>query len=106
MKKYNQLKYDAKTAIECGVPFHPQQTMWAMGYKLLGSVPQSLYDCWWFTVEDFIEPLPPFLTKMEYNFDYWHNYCNKDCEYFAADPCCCHGGKNCLKINGDTVIKQ
>lgn len=70
--KYKQLEYDLREANECGINDHPQLQMKRLGYKVIGAVAQSLYDCWWFTVEDFIEPLPPYLTKTKYDYDYWH----------------------------------
>lgn len=70
--KYKQLDYDLIEAYECGINEHPQRQMTKLGYRVIAAVAQSLYDSWWFTVEDFIEPLPPYLTKIEYDFDYWH----------------------------------
>lgn len=71
-KEYKQLCYDLYKSYDCGVSEHPQTQMDKLGYKVIGAVAQSLYDCWWFTVEDYIEPLPPYLTKMQYDFLYWH----------------------------------
>lgn len=73
MKKYNQLKYCLRTAYNEGINEHPQIVMKNLGYKLIGSVPQTMGDCWWFTVEKIIKPLPPYLRKTNYDFDYWHN---------------------------------
>ena len=73
MSKYKQLRYCMITAYECGINEHPQKHMKDLGYKIIGSVPQSIADCWWFTVEEFIEPLPPYLSVIEYNFDKWHS---------------------------------
>ena len=70
--EYKQLSYDMITAIEHKINEHPQKQMEKLGYKVIGAVAQSLYDCWWFTVEDFIEPLPPYLKKIKYDYDYWH----------------------------------
>ncbi len=70
--EYKQLCYNLHEAFDCGVSGHPQIKMKELGYKVIASVPQSIYESWWFTVEDFIEPLPPYLTKMKYDFDYWH----------------------------------
>lgn len=70
--EYKQLRYDLRGASEAGVKGHPQKVMKELGYKVIDCVPQSVSDSWWFTVEEFIEPLPCYLTKMEYNFDYWH----------------------------------
>lgn len=99
MQKYNQLRYCLITASINGVNEHPQTQMKNLGYKVLGGVPQSIADCWWFTVEEFIEPLPPYLTKMEngYNFDYWHGGCYKNCEHFKNNSSCCYGGVACKK---------
>ena len=72
MSEYKQLIYGLRTAYECGINEHPQRQMSKLGYKVIGAVAQSLNDSWWFTVEDFIEPLPPYLKKIEYDYDYWH----------------------------------
>lgn len=71
-KEYYQLRYDLRTAFECGVHAHPQIQMQSLGYKLLGSVPQSIADCWWFTVDKIRYPLPDYLTEMEYDYEHWH----------------------------------
>ena len=92
---YNQLVYDMWTAYDCGIKEHPQTVMKNLGYEVIGSVPQSIADCWWFTVKEFIEPLPKYLTKIEYNYDYWHGGCYKTCRYFKENPRCCFGGVNC-----------
>jgi len=72
MNKYKQLNYDIIGAYLNGINEHPQKQMEILGYKVLYAVAQSVYDSWWFTVEDFIEPLPSYLSKMEYDFNYWH----------------------------------
>lgn len=69
MKKYNQLRYWLQSAVG---RLHPIKQMEALGYKIIASVPQSIADQWWFTVEEIIEPLPPYLERMEYNFEKWH----------------------------------
>lgn len=61
-----QLHYSVLEANACGVSKHPQEQMEALGYRLIDSVPQPIADCWWFTVDKFIEPLPPYLMKMRY----------------------------------------
>ena len=61
-----QLRYDLIGADECGVRIHPQEQMKYLGYKLIDSIPQSIADCWWFTVDRFIEPLPEYLHKIKY----------------------------------------
>ena len=98
MAEYKQLHYDIITAsLDCGINEHPQLQMKKLGYNVIGGVPQSLGDCWWFTVEEFIEPFPPYLRKMNYNYDYWHGGCYKDCEYFKQNSSCCCGGHSCKK---------
>ena len=61
-----QLRYDVIGAYYCGVKLHPQEQMESLGYKLIDSIPQSIADCWWFTVDRFIEPLPEYLHKIKY----------------------------------------
>ena len=98
--KYCQLRYDVITAqLSCGIKEHPEIQMKKLGYKVIGSVPQSIADCWWFTVENFIEPLPKYLSKINYNYDYWHRSCWIDCEHFKNDNSCCCGGSYCKKNN-------
>lgn len=66
----NQLSYDLITAsMECQIYDHPERNMRNLGYKIIHAVPQSIADQWWFTVEEYIEPLPPYLKKMEYDID-------------------------------------
>ena len=72
MTKHKQLIYKMYTAYDCGVNEHPQVQMEKLGYKVLAAVAQSMGDCWWFTVEDYIEPLPKYLEKFEYDYDKWH----------------------------------
>lgn len=65
-----QLRYDMMTAaLDCGIPDHPQRKMIDLGYEIIHAVPQSIADQWWFTVDKIIDPLPPYLEKMEYNID-------------------------------------
>lgn len=98
MAEYKQLRYCMWTAgVKCEIRVHPQLQMKNLGYKVLGAVPQSIDDSWWFTVEDFIEPLPPYLSKMNYNYDYWHGNCWRNCEYFKQNDTCCYGGFSCKK---------
>lgn len=107
---YNQLFYDLITADDMGIHKHPQEQMKILGYEVLDAVPQSLYDGWWFTVKEFIEPLPKYLSKITYNFDYWHNDCWKDCKYFnmakGTGPLCCYGGHSCIKNMSDEEINK
>ena len=63
---YYQLWYCLHTAHDCGINEHPQKQMMNLGYKLLNSIPQSIADGWEFTVDRFIEPLPPYLRKIRY----------------------------------------
>lgn len=95
--EYIQLHYDVIDAFNEGITDLPIKQMLKLGYHLIGSVPQSLGDCWWFTVEEKIEPSPSYLREIHYNFDYWHNRCYASCDYFKKDPCCCNGGFTCSK---------
>jgi hypothetical protein len=95
--EYCQLHYDLRGAYEYGVKIHPQEQMQKLGYKVIGSVPQSIGDCWWFTVEEFVGSFPPYLSKMKYNYEYWHENCWKNCEYFKENSSCCFGGNSCKK---------
>jgi len=70
-KKMVQLHYCLRTANDEGIYEHPQKVMKQLGYNLIQSVPQSIGDCWWFTVEELIEPLPLYLSIMQYDFEYW-----------------------------------
>ena len=72
MTKHKQLIYKMYRAYDCGVNEHPQVQMKKLGYNVLAAVAQSMGDCWWFTVEDYIEPLPEYLEKFEYDYDKWH----------------------------------
>lgn len=66
--QYCQLSYDLITAgMECDIHEHPQEQMKKLGYTIIDAIPQSIADCWWFTVDKFIEPLPPYLRKIKYN---------------------------------------
>lgn len=94
---YVQLNYDLMTAqLDYDVTERADEHMRKLGYEILGAVPQSLGDCWWFTVKEIIEPLPPYLRQMKYNFNYWHKHCWKDCEYWENNISC-NVGADCLK---------
>lgn len=93
MAEYKQLRYDVIGASLAGISEHPQRQMRKLWYEILGSVPQSIADCWWFTVKEFIEPLPDYLTKMEYSFKYWHTDYYKTCELGNV----CYGSGGCKK---------
>lgn len=97
MREYKQVSYSLQAAFECGVTVHPQIQMKNLVFNVLASVPQSIYDSWWFTVEDYIEDMPDYIHKIEYNYDYWHNGCWKECKYFKENASCCYGGRDCLK---------
>ncbi len=46
---------------------HPQKAMRELGISYAEAVPNSLHDCWWFLrCANVPEPLPPFLSVMEY----------------------------------------
>lgn len=70
--KRKQVRFDMYSAYNMGVSGHPQQVMKDLGYTVLAGVAQSICDQWWFTVDKIIEPLPPYLSEMEYDYDYWH----------------------------------
>jgi hypothetical protein len=57
-----QVRYDMIGVFQAGIKMHPQEHMKQMGYKLLGSEPIPIGDCWIFDVESIIEPLSEFLT--------------------------------------------
>lgn len=96
--EYKQVCYHYETAIrECNECGNALDVMQRLGFKIIASVPQSMTDCIWFTVEDYIDDMPYYINKMQYNFDYWHNKCWKECEYFQKDSSCCYGGEYCLK---------
>ena len=98
MSEYKQLRYDIIDAgINHNINIHPVHQMEKLGYEIIGAIPQSLGDQWWLTVKEIIYPLPSYLEVMSYNFDYWHNKCHKNCEYFEKDTKCCWGGSKCVK---------
>ena len=70
--KYVQLSYCYRTAGEMGVRGHANQQMIKLGYNVIAGVPQSMGDCYWYTVEKLIEPLPEYLRVIEYDFEHWH----------------------------------
>ena len=107
-----QLKYDMWSAdVQYKVQGHPQEVMKNLGFKLINSVPQSIADCWWFTVEDFDFELPPYLSEIKYNLNYWMYGCYKNCEYFNMkynsledeEKYCCYGGLKCKKAQGEII---
>lgn len=67
-----QVRYCLWGACKCEVRKHPQQDMRDLGFNVIAGVAQSVGDQWWFTVEKLIEPLPEYITPMEYDFEYWH----------------------------------
>lgn len=69
VQEYNQLKYWMRLA---ETRLHPVAQMEKLGYKIIAGVPQSIGEQWWFTVEEIIEPLPPYLERMEYDFEKYH----------------------------------
>lgn len=103
-----QLNYDMwSAAVQHGIKLHPQEQMRKLGFKVIHCVPQSMADCWWFTVKEFDFELPAYLSEMKYNLNYWMYGCYRKCEYFkkAFDEktqtyypeYSCFGGTNCLK---------
>lgn len=65
MKK---LRYDVISASISGVTRNPLAQMNSLGYIVIAAVPQTIGDQWWFTVENYIEPLPNYLEKIEFEF--------------------------------------
>lgn len=63
-----KLRYDVDSAP--GV--NPIKQMEKLGYKIIEAIPQTIAGQWWFTVEELVEPLPPYLEVMEYDFEKWH----------------------------------
>ena len=102
---YIQLRYDLELAIRVyHIREHPIDHMKSLGYNVIAGVPQSIGECWWFTVEREIMldiERPDYLIPMKYNYDYWHGGCHKNCDFFKEDPCCCSGGFNCKKVNNE-----
>lgn len=94
---YPQLNFDLMTAqLDYGVTERADEHMRKLGYEIIGAVPQSVGDCWWFTVREIIEPLPEYLRPMKYNFNYWHKHCWRDCEFWENNISC-SGGFKCRK---------
>ena len=110
MNEYKQLRYSLQEAYEYGAKEHPQKQMKLLGYEVLDAVPQSAYGSWWFTVKEIIEPLPPYLNLITYNYEYWHNDCWKNCEYFeeshGSGQLCCYGGSDCIKKLSEEEIQE
>ena len=102
-----QLYYDMIGCWEAGASGHPQQVMKDLGFQVIHAVPQTLGNCWWFTVEDYDFELPPYIKEFSYPLNYWRDECWKDCEYFKKSfdhttqtrhqEYCCWGGRMCLK---------
>lgn len=68
MKNY---KYDLVGAIlDYGIEEHPQVQMKKLGAKIIKSEPVPIADCWWFRIENEINPLPKYLREMSDNFKF------------------------------------
>lgn len=61
------LRYDLIGAtIKHNIKKHPQlQMVEVLGYGVIASIPCPIADCWIFTVEEIIEPLPGYLEIIE-----------------------------------------
>ena len=57
--------YKLFVAYDCGITEHPQEQMEKLGYKVIKAEPQTLGECWFFWVEDYIEPMPGYLIKVK-----------------------------------------
>ena len=97
MSKYKQVSYSIIEAIYSGIHEYPSEQMKKLGFKVIAAVPQTIYESIWFTVEDYIDDMPSYISKFKYNYEYWHNGCWKECDYFKQNASCCHGGEHCLK---------
>lgn len=94
------LRFDLQTAYEDPECDEMPQDYMETHYKVIHSVPQPVYDCWWFCIEDYDETkkLPSFLKPMDpYNLSYWRDKCFQSCEWFKEDHSCCYGGARCKK---------
>ena len=96
MIKYKQVRYDLIGAHFSHVNKNPYVDMRELGFKIIASVPQTIGDQIWFTVENYIDKMPSYISKMEYNYDYWHGECWANCKYFKINHSCCGGGTHCL----------
>lgn len=67
--KHKQLFYSIETAHYEGIDEHPLDVMKKLGYKIIHSEPNTFLGSWNFTVENFIEPLPKYLSKTVYDFE-------------------------------------
>lgn len=103
MKEYKQVSYNVVRAHYAGEDGNPYTVMQKLGFEIIDCVPQTLYDSIWFTVKDYIKDMPNYISEMQYNYDYWHNKCWKNCEHFEKDHSCCYGGDYCLKSDGFVV---
>jgi len=98
-------------------PLHPQEAIKELGFKVIHGVPQSIYSCWWFCVEDYdfnIEERAKtdyrykyVSVMLPYSLKYWRDHCFNNCEYFEKSfnvqtqthnwEWCCYGGERCFK---------
>lgn len=61
-----RLRYCLLTAAqECNIKIHPIEQMELLGYEVVNSTPIPVGDCWIFDVISVIEPLPPYLQKID-----------------------------------------
>ena len=67
-----QVRYLCIDAHLNGITNHPVKQMNELGYNIIAVVPQTIADQWWFSVDELIEPLPPYLEVMEYDFEKYH----------------------------------
>ena len=67
MKNY---MYDMIEAYLNGVIEHPQIHMKNLGFKIIKSEPQSLYDCWFFRVENEIKDCPSYIYPKSDDFKF------------------------------------
>lgn len=69
---WRQIRFDLIGYSANGGKYNPVKQMRELGFEIVACVPQTIADQWWFTVENLIDPLPPYLAEMEYDFERWH----------------------------------
>lgn len=69
---YEHYRYDVIGAdLDYGVNGHPQKVMKELGYNIVRSMPFPIADCWIFRVSNHVDPIEPYLTRLDDNFEFF-----------------------------------